>query len=76
MDIIAITISVNYDDILIHMLKQNSQFLKTWYIVTSPTDKDTINIITNANIPNIKMLFYNDFWKNASFNKGGAIRFA
>jgi len=76
MDIIGITVSVNYDDILIHMLKQNSQFLKTWYIVTSSTDKDTINLITNANIPNIKMLFYDDFWKNASFNKGGAIRFA
>jgi hypothetical protein len=76
MDIIAITISVNYDDILIHMLKQNSQFLKTWYIVTSSTDKDTINLITNSNIPNIKMLFYDDFWKDAIFNKGGAVRFA
>ena len=38
MHIIAITVSVNYDDILKYIIKQNAQFFKEWVIVTSPDD--------------------------------------
>ena len=76
MGIIAITICVNYDDILKHMLNQNDKFLDMWYIVTSAEDKDTQKLIINSGLKNIKLLFFNDFYKEAVFNKGGAIRFA
>ena len=75
MDIIAITVSVNYDDILKHILHQNSKLLTLWYIITSPEDKNTINLINDSGLSNVKILLYNDFKKNASFNKGGAICF-
>jgi hypothetical protein len=58
------------------MLHQNSKFLKIWYIVTFPDDKDTINLVSNSEISNIKLLYYNDFYKDALFDKGGAIRYA
>jgi len=74
MDIIAITVCVNYHDILSHMLT-NSKFFSKWYIVTSPEDKDTINLIKNSRLMNIEILLYPDFYKNATFNKGGAVRF-
>jgi len=51
MDIIAITVSVNYSDILKHMIDQNSKFFKVWYIVTSPEDKETVRLIEEKNIP-------------------------
>ena len=76
MDIIAISVCVNYSDILKHMLDQNSKFFKVWYIITSPKDTDTIRLIEEKNISNIQLLLYTDFYKNAKFNKGGAIKFA
>jgi hypothetical protein len=75
-EIVAITVCVNYHDILYHIIDQNFKFLNSWYIVTSPEDISTINLIKNKNLPNIKVLIYNDFYTNARFNKGGAIRFA
>jgi hypothetical protein len=75
MDIIGITVSVNYDDILKHLLEQNSKILKLWYIITSPEDKNTIDLVNEANLSNVKLLIYNDFKKNASFNKGGGLLF-
>jgi choline kinase len=75
MDIIAITVCVNYADILKHMITQNAKFLKAWYIVTSPEDLDTQNLIKGANLENIHVMIYNDFYKNSTFNKGGSLRF-
>ena len=75
MDIIGITVSVNYDDILKHLLQQNSKILKLWYIITSPQDNDTINLVNNSGLSNVKLLIYNDFKKGASFNKGGGLLF-
>ena len=77
MEIIAITVCVNYDDILTHMLQQNSKFLHRWFIVTSPDDTKTIQMIEKFGKENVQILLYNDFYKNeADFNKGGAILFA
>ena len=76
MNIIAITVSVNYNDILKHILNNNAQYLKLWYIVTSPDDKDTISCIQEANLPNIRILLYDHFFDNAVFDKGGGLRCA
>jgi hypothetical protein len=77
MDIIAITVCVNYYDILTHMLEQNSKMLHKWIIVTSPEDTNTINMIEHSGKENIKLLIYTDFYKNgAKFNFGGARLFA
>ena len=77
MDIIAITVCVNYDDILEQMLVQNAKFLHTWFIVTSPEDTKTIHLIENSGKENIQVLIYEDFYKNrATFNFGGARLFA
>ena len=77
MEIIAITVSVNYDDILQHMIHQNLKFLHKWVIVTSPEDTKTINLILNVGSEKIQTLIYPDFYKNnASLNKGGALLFA
>jgi len=76
MDIITITVCVDYEDILKHMLKQNSKFFKIWYIVTSPDDKRTISLIEEAKIPNVQLLYFDHFFTNARFNKGGAIKLA
>ena len=75
MDIIAITVCVNFSDILKHMLNNNSRFFKKWYIVTSPEDSATYELIKDVNIPNIHLLIYEGFYTNAIFNKGGAVRF-
>ena len=77
MEIIAITVCVQYDDILERMLEQNAKFLHTWFIVTSPDDTNTIRLIETSGIGNIKLLLYTDFYKNkAKFNFGGARLFA
>jgi hypothetical protein len=76
MDIIAITVSVNYDDILKHVIGQNAPFFKEWVIITSPEDEGTKAVINDAKLPNITTLYFDRFKHNAAFNKGGAIRFA
>lgn len=75
MSIIALTVCVNYSDILQHGIKINAKSLKHWYIITSPEDKDTASLVEYVNLPNVSLLIYNDFFKDASINKGGAIRF-
>jgi hypothetical protein len=76
MNVVAITVCVNFSDILQHMIEQNAKFLKKWYIVTSPEDKETIDCVAAANKPNMEILLYNDFYTSATFNKGGALLFA
>jgi hypothetical protein len=75
-DIIAITVCVNYDDILKHTIIKNVIFFKMWYIITSIDDTKTIELIEKHNFPNIKLIFFNDFYTNSKFNKGGAIKYA
>jgi len=74
MHIIALTVCVNYADILKYTM-QNHNFFEKWYIITSPDDMNTINTIKDLNYSNIECLIYNDFYKNSSFNKGGAVKF-
>ena len=76
MEIIALTICVNYSDILKHVLERNASLLKKWYIVTSPDDKETVKLINESKMSNIELLFYTKFRTNATFNKGGAVLFA
>lgn len=81
-DIIAITICVNYSDILKHVICQNIKFFRLWYIVTDENDTETIELINNfkLNTPekcnNISILIYKNFYDKVKFNKGGAIKFA
>jgi hypothetical protein len=72
---ICITVSVNYDDILDIILPQNYKFFKKWYIVTQSDDQKTIDVINKYNFENVEILYFN-FKENASFNKGGGIRYA
>jgi hypothetical protein len=76
MDIIAITICVNYDDIFKYMVQQNLKFFKKWYIVTKIEDTATIKLITELNNTSIEILYYNDFYTGSKFNFGGARKFA
>lgn len=77
MEIVCITVSVNYSDILEHMIEQNSKFFKKWYIVTSPEDTNTIQLLEHVAKQNIQLLLFDDFYKTGcTFNKGGAVRFA
>jgi hypothetical protein len=74
-NLLAITVSTRYDDILRVVIHQNQRFFRRWYIVTHEDDMRTINVIQKANYPHIEILYF-DFYKNATFNKGGAIQYA
>ena len=71
----CITVSTKYDNILDIILPQNYKFFKTWYIITSENDEKTIDVINKYNFDNVKILFF-DFYKNATLNKGGAVKYA
>lgn len=73
--IIAITVSTNYDDILNIVLPQNYIFFWKWIIITSPDDKKTLDVIKKHNFPNVIPAFFNFYGNNKKFNKGGAIRY-
>jgi len=75
-DLICITVSTKYDDILKICLPQNIKFFKKWYIITDPTDLVTIQLVRAANNPVLDLLFFNFYEGGAKFNKGGAIRMA
>jgi hypothetical protein len=71
----CICVSTKYANLLDIIIPQNAKFFKKWYIVTHIDDKETIDIINKHNFPCIEVLFF-DFYKNATFNKGGAIKYA
>ena len=56
-------------------MPQNRNFFKKWFIVTHENDTKTIDIVKKYNFKNVELLYYN-FYDNATFNKGGAIRYA
>lgn len=71
MNVIALTVSTNYSDLLPYVIRQNIGFFKKWIFVTDKNDTATINYLSQySNV----MILYWDF-KNAgrSFDKGGAI---
>lgn len=71
----AITVSVNYADILSIIMPQNQQFFTNWYILTSEKDEITHRVIEKYDYSNVKSLNFN-FYEKHIFNKGGAIRSA
>lgn len=76
LELIGITVSKNYSDLLQDCLK-NKIFMKKWYIVTDENDKSTIDLINNNNELNNIEILYHDFNNNGSiFDKGGAIKLA
>jgi hypothetical protein len=77
MEIICITVSVNYSDILKHSLNANAAFFKKWFIVTTAEDTATHALIAKVNLSNVEILLFDQLYLDgASFNKGGAVRFA
>ena len=71
-DLIGITVSTNYSDVLPYVLKANKRFLKHWIFITSKDDQKTIDILKKYK--NITILYF-DFQENDRiFNKGGAMR--
>lgn len=75
-NIVTITVSTKYDDILDIILPQNYKFFKEWFIITDENDIDTINVIKKYNFDNIRILYYDFYKDNCIFNKGGAIKYA
>lgn len=73
-NIIAITISTNYEDLLPYIVEANAKFFKHWYIVTEESDKATQEICSKY--PNIETLFFSFKTPQCAFNFGGARRFA
>lgn len=73
-DLIGITVSTNYDDILKHIIHQNQKFFEVWYIITEYNDTKTIKLIEDSGYSNIILLFYKFTDSICKFNKGGAIQ--
>jgi hypothetical protein len=74
-NMIAITVSTNYDDILKIIIPQNYTFFEKWYIITDENDKNTIKVIEDYGYDNIHIIYYDFYANNKTFNKGGAIRY-
>lgn len=76
LELIGITVSKNYSDLLQYCLK-NKIFMKKWYIITDENDTSTINLINNNNeLNNIEILYHNFNTDGSVFDKGGAIKLA
>ena len=75
MKIQAITVSVNYDDFLEHVLEENHRLFDQWIIVTSLKDDKTYNICYKYK--NVLCLRTDVFYENgAKFNKYAGINVA
>jgi hypothetical protein len=72
MNIIGITVSTNYSDLLCHALKSNHKYFKHWIFVTDQNDKDTIELLNQYD--NITILFFDFQEGGKAFNKGGAVK--
>lgn len=73
-NVIAITVSTNYSDILKHILDNNLKHFKKWIFITDKEDKDTINLLSNNE--KIEILFFDFKTGENNFNKGGALKTA
>jgi hypothetical protein len=71
-DIIGITVSTKYSDILPYVIKANKKFLKHWIFITDKNDKKTINILKKYKT--ITILYFDFQEDDRIFNKGGGIR--
>jgi len=74
-DLIAVTVSTKYEDILDIILPQNYKFFKEWFIITHENDEATLSVIKKYKFDNVKVLYY-DFYKDkCAFDKGSAVRY-
>lgn len=74
MNIVGITVSTNYYDILPIVIENNYKYFYKWIFITDLKDLKTQEIIKRYD--NCEILFF-DFKSNgAIFNKGGALKFA
>ena len=73
-DVIAITVSTNYVDILKHTMQENIKYFTKWIFITDKDDVDTIDMLSNND--KIEILFFDFKRDECDFNKGGAIQFA
>lgn len=72
---VAITVCVNFADKLLATLELNAVMLKKIYVVTSPADKQTIDLC--GTFTNVSVILCGDAYKDgAKFNKSGLIRVA
>ena len=71
MNVIAITVSTNYEDYLRLTLQENHTFFKKWYIVTAPADDKTKKLC--ANYSNVECLLYDLQVEGSPFRKGNAL---
>lgn len=71
MNLLTITVCVDYSDILSICIQKNIKNLKNWHIITSSKDIDTQNLCTKYSLP----FFITDlFYKNKSaFNKAAGL---
>lgn len=75
MEIVSITVCVNYSDYFEKVIDRNSSLVNHMYVVTTKTDVDTAALCDKRE--NVTVLFYDDLNKNGSqFNKSGMVRFA
>lgn len=70
-NVIAITVSVNYEDYLKLILDVNHKFFKKWYIVTKQSDTITQDLCKQY--PNVEVILF-EFRGYGIFNKGGALK--
>lgn len=74
MNIVGITVSTNYYDILPIVIENNYKYFYKWIFITDLKDLKTQEIIKKYD--NCEILFFNFKSNGAIFNKGGALKFA
>jgi len=72
--ITAITVSVNYSEVLAYIIEKNIHLFSSWIIVTDSKDERTIALVQKY--PKIELLFFDFTEHGRKFNKGGGIRLA
>ena len=57
-NIYGITVSKNYSDFLRFSIDKNHTLFRKWYIVTQEDDEETIKLVNDFNLDNVKLVFY------------------
>lgn len=57
-NIYGITVSKNYSDFLCFSIQKNHTLFRKWYIVTQEDDEETIKLVNDFRLDNIKLIFY------------------
>ena len=72
MNLVALTVSTNYSDLVPIVIESNEQYFKHWYWVTNINDTATIDTIPKTNKHTV---LYWDFKNNGKlFDKGGGMK--